>query len=74
MDIVTLSNKILEKVIDGNNSFSFAVHHVTGDKKIAKIDKVSAAALSGCALRHYFLFDNIIKKPSPVPFSVRMPR
>lgn len=65
MDIVTLSNKILEKVIGGKSSFSLAVHNATNDKKIAKTDRVAAAALSGCALRHYYLFERIVNDNFP---------
>ena len=60
-----LAKNILQKIIIENVPFSLALKQAFKHENVAKEDRPIVSALVGCALRHYYVMERLIKDAYP---------
>lgn len=61
-NLLSQSHIILSDILEKDIPFGLALKNVFHGKTVNQIQRSEASALVGCALRHYFLFDELIKR------------
>ncbi|MFA7032840.1 MAG: hypothetical protein WC201_04695, partial [Bacilli bacterium] len=62
---IQLSSNILFSVLYENAPFNMAVNHFLKKENISSIDRSQIVKIVGCSLRHFYIFDFLIKQYLP---------
>ena len=62
MEIIKLANNIFKEIVFNETPFSLALKNEWKYKNVEISDRSLITALVGCSLRHYYLFENGLKK------------
>lgn len=62
METIKLANNIFKEIVFSGTPFSLALKNEWKYKNVEKKDRALITAIVGCSLRHYYLFQNGLKK------------